>query len=47
MEIMNETIEEISAKLEAKEISAVELTKLSLAKIDRTKDLNILHEFCE
>lgn len=47
MEIMNETIEEISAKLEAKEISAVELTKLSLAKIDRTKDLNILHEVCE
>ena len=47
MEIMNETIEEISAKLETKEISALELTKLSLAKIDRTKDLNILHEICE
>ncbi len=47
MEILNETIEQLSAKLESKEISSVELTKLAFAKIDRIKDLNILHEVCE
>ena len=46
MEILNETIENISGLLKNKEISSVELVNASLKRIDETQNLNILHEVC-
>ena len=46
MEILNETIENISSLLKNKEISSVELVNASLKRIDETQNLNILHEVC-
>ncbi len=46
MEIMNETLENISEMLDTKKISSVELVNESLKSIEATKDLNILHEVC-
>ncbi len=46
MNIMNETIENVSTMLKNKQISSVELVKDSLSKIEATKELNTLHEVC-
>ena len=46
MEILSETIENISSLLKNKEISSVELVNASLKRIDETQNLNILHEVC-
>ena len=44
MEIMKETIENVSNLLNNKQISSVELVKESLKQIEQTKSLNLLRE---
>ena len=46
MEIMNESLENVSKMLADKSISSVELVKASLDAISSTQKYNILHEVC-